>query len=157
MNENNNRGYVFGVLLTGLGTLLLGIAAWIALCKSDNVLDKILQVQRAIDELKQSNSTLQETSKEIQNGINAINQKLKNDTSDEIISKQTYQEKKKTLKGYAQNIDTLHPGQVYLPIDKLKLGEKILETNNMLMQRQWLNENLQIWKPKKEHAYEKVK
>lgn len=139
----------FNGFLTGAGTIFLSAAAWIALCKTDGVLDKLLEIRSAIDDLKNSNYLLQENTKEIKAGIQALHQSLINIKSEEVPSKQNQQEKEEALKKLKERVD-LRPGEVYLPSEKYEAAEELFKTNDLNMQKKFLNQNLQIWRPEKD-------
>ena len=135
----------------GAGSLLIGVAAYTALSKTDDVLKGVLRIQEIVTALQDERKVFT-TSKRfpIYKEYFSPEQIDKNIPSYDRHNKALKQEDLKTLLP-DENSD-LKPGDIYLPSKALPLlKEKLASQNHRsdIYAERFLRENLQIWNPDK--------
>lgn len=139
----------------GAGSLLLGVAALIALYQTRDVLEKVLEIKTAVQELKDGNKIIQtavqelkDRNKTIQTAVDNIESERKYFTAHRY-KKDLKKEKMSDLKALLPDEKSnLKPGDIYLPSQALpKLKEKLASQSPQsdVYAENFLRENLQIW------------
>lgn len=146
----------------GLGTLLLGIAACIALYQTSGVLDKILEIRTAVKELQKVVGKVNTGVENLEDAVKKIADHLKRGitsdadkiTQDSSISSAEKVEKLRQL--LPDEKSSLKRGDVYLPSKAFaELKKKALtderrayvahEEIKKFDQRKFLMDNLKVW------------
>lgn len=151
----------------GAGTLLVGVAALIALCKTDGVIDKLYEIKDAVDrlyEIKDAVSELKDNVKLLQNERTSISSLRKAPEAERIYSplkngsktnlgQDLLQERRKDLKQLLPDEKSdLKPGDIYLPSEDFSKLEGKLKTQDWgddINTEKFLSKNFQIWNPDK--------
>ena len=69
--------WLSGVEPQGIGTLLVGVAALVALWKTDSVMDEVLKIRSQADDIKTAVSTLQQQSNDLSTAIALLREQIK--------------------------------------------------------------------------------
>lgn len=111
----------------GIGTLLVGIAALVALCQTSTVLEKILLIQKQADQIGSAVTELKDQSKQIASAIDLLGSQLKEMKAAQAIEAspalQSTNPTKEQIKEAIKNIPTKPSGKrssIYLPTDKVE-------------------------------------
>lgn len=142
-----------------IGGFMLGIAAIIALCKTDGLLEEILKIGKGVEQLEKSNGHLRNLAQQHRTGIEELKnivkilqeQLIKNEARkiSEIAQKLTPENRIKILKDISPSTSShLKEGQIYLPKSALEEAKELFKRNEPILQEEYLRNKLEIWNKK---------
>ena len=119
-------GWVCGSNPQGIGTLLVGVAALIALCQTSSVLDKVLQIQKQSEQIGTAVTELKIQSQQIASAIDLLGSQLKELKATQAVDSSpalnapspTREQIKEAIKNFPSK-PSAKRSSIYLPSDKI--------------------------------------
>ena len=117
----------------GIGTLLVGIAALIALCQTSSVLDRVLQIQKQSEQIGTAVTELKTQSQQIASAIDLLGAQLKELKATQAVDSspalQTPSPTREQIKEAIKNFPTKpspNRSTIYLPSDKIDANVEMI-------------------------------
>lgn len=158
--ENNKTHWMekWGAFLAGIGTCIIGVGAIIAAYQANDVLDKVLDIQKKSNTINSAVEELQKGNKRIQETLDYLAMLVKDVSSKQIMSQSPALQSPNSSKKEIEEALSVIPSQVpyeetkgiflYLPADRRAGVAGTLEREKNIEKRTLiLEKNLEVFSP----------
>jgi len=142
--------WILGQSPAGLGTLLLGIAGFIALCQTSGILDKIMQIQGQAVEIKQGVT-------EIKKAVDILTQQLLTNHARQTVQNSPLKNAEATKEQIQMTVDSIPSAascgvSIYLPRESRDQVVDKLQKSKSPDERQFVLQNSLQYKTSSENC-----